>query len=64
MVIHLNLNWDLGFWCVFDENGQLKAQRGFLGGVVYIVGKCLQKGRCLEIYMERNMRGAGCGLCY
>ena len=37
---------------MFDENGQLKAQRGFLGGVVYIVGKYLQNGRCLEIDME------------
>lgn len=40
---------------MFDENIQLKAQRGYFGEVVYIVGKCLQRGRCLETDMERHM---------
>ena len=42
---------------MFDEKVQLKVQRGYFGEVVYIEGKYLQRGGCLEIEMERDMGG-------
>lgn len=48
---------------MFDENAQLKAHRDYLGGVVYIVRKCLQRGRHLETDTEREMSGQG-AVCY
>lgn len=46
---------DLEFQCLSDKVVHQKPQRGCLSEVIYIVGKCLQRGRCLGTEIERNM---------